>query len=118
MQLSSNEIISKNKALRATNYALDQFVYRASHDLKVPANNIKSMVTLLKMKMKSKEAIVNEIVRQLEQNSQTLETTITDLLEMTKAEKIKSDERIWIPFLKNLKELLALFNNTIEETKN
>ncbi len=86
-----------NVELKTKNDSLDRFVYRVSHDLKAPIVNIKSLLSLIKIKM---SAIENSDVKQsfffLEKSADKLEQTILDLLEVSRIEKSLETTKEWI----------------------
>lgn len=86
---SEAEVISQNQKLLALNESLDSFVYRVSHDLKAPVINVKNMISMLKDHTKEDEhSLVPKIIENLELSSNRLDLTITDLLELSKIEKV------------------------------
>jgi len=86
---SEKEVRIQNKKLVALNESLDSFVYRVSHDLKAPVINVKNMITMLKENTDEKdEGLVPKIIENLELSSNRLDVTITDLLELSRIEKV------------------------------
>ncbi|MDG1331313.1 MAG: YfiR/HmsC family protein [Crocinitomicaceae bacterium] len=86
---SEEEVRTQNKKLIALNESLDSFVYRVSHDLKAPVINVKNMITMLKEHTNEEEAsLVPKIIENLELSSNRLDLTITDLLELSRIEKV------------------------------
>ena len=86
---SEEEVRIQNQKLLALNESLDSFVYRVSHDLKAPVINVKNMITMLKEhSTPEEESLVPKIIENLELSSNRLDLTITDLLELSKIEKI------------------------------
>lgn len=96
---SEAEVVIQNKKLVALNESLDSFVYRVSHDLKAPVINVKNMVSMLKENTDSQQenGLVAKIIDNLELSSNRLDLTITDLLELSRIEKVEeARERIQI----------------------
>lgn len=86
---SEAEVIIQNQKLLELNESLDSFVYRVSHDLKAPVINVKNMISMLKDNTKEEEnSLVPKIIENLELSSNRLDLTITDLLALSKIEKI------------------------------
>lgn len=86
---SEKEVKIQNEKLLALNESLDSFVYRVSHDLKAPVINVKNMITMLKEHTNNdEESLVPKIIDNLELSSNRLDVTITDLLELSKIEKV------------------------------
>lgn len=88
---SEAEVRIQNKKLIALNESLDSFVYRVSHDLKAPVINVKNMVSMLKDNTEEVEEneLVRKIIDNLELSSNRLDVTITDLLELSRIEKVE-----------------------------
>jgi signal transduction histidine kinase len=88
METSSDELLAKNRELQAKNSTLDSFVYRVSHDLKTPANNLISMVKMLSDVLEKSEPspMVRQILDHLDKAGNSMRTRIFDLLEMTRVE--------------------------------
>jgi signal transduction histidine kinase len=86
---SEKEVKYQNKKLLALNESLDSFVYRVSHDLKAPVINVKNMITMLKEHTEEdQDSLVPKIIDNLELSSNRLDVTITDLLILSKIEKV------------------------------
>lgn len=86
---SEAEVTLQNQKLLALNESLDSFVYRVSHDLKAPVINVKNMISMLKDHTQEEDqSLVPKIIENLELSSNRLDLTITDLLELSKIEKV------------------------------
>jgi PAS domain S-box-containing protein len=89
------DLKKKNEELIKTNNDLDNFVYTASHDLKAPVSNIEGLVNTLSDVL-PKDVIDNSEVKQiitLVNNSiARFKTTILDLTEITKIQKINQED--------------------------
>ena len=72
---------------------MDSFVYRVSHDLKVPAVNMSSLTNLLERKINKEEKLLTAIVEKMKESARNLQQTIFDLLEVSRIEKIPSSKK-------------------------
>lgn len=83
----------KNKELIALNRSLDSFTYRVSHDLKAPVINVQNMIKMLeKFTDKSAHPMTEKIFENLHLSSNRLQQMITDLLELTRIERVKEQK--------------------------
>lgn len=114
----AREIKVKNEKLVALNESLDSFVYRVSHDLKSPVINVKNMITMLREHQDNEQdPIVPKIIDNLDLSSNRLETTITDLLELSRIERVEETkemvniqevfEEIYLEYKKELSDIGA-----------
>jgi PAS domain S-box-containing protein len=89
------DLKKKNEELIRTNNDLDNFVYTASHDLKAPVSNIEGLVHTLKDVL-SGDALdspdVNEIISLINNSIGRFKTTILDLTEITKIQKVDQED--------------------------
>ena len=87
MNLSSEELLQKNKDLKEKNQLLDTFIYRASHDLKAPTNNIIAMVDMLTKHMPEDAGpMITKIVGFIESASHRLLEQLQAMLELSRAQ--------------------------------
>lgn len=114
MQVSNVELEESNKQLRRKNEMLDAFVYRVSHDLKSPINNI---ITMLKMLESLTEAEIEQnpmlaqVVAHLKNSAGNMQMRVEDLLDMSRMEKQleELEETIHLPsFVEQLKQDFAM----------
>ncbi|MFT4601048.1 MAG: chemotaxis family two-component system sensor kinase Cph1 [Arenicella sp.] len=98
----------KNEELINLNHSLDSFTYRVSHDLKAPIVNMKTMIQLLN-EYSDKEAnpILPELFANLDLSTNRLESTVIDMLELTRIERVEE-----IKSVVNIKEI---FDDLIQE---
>lgn len=90
---SEHRVKQQNARLVALNESLDSFVYRVSHDLKAPVINVKNMINMLKEYQGSgDDQMIGEIIKNLDVSSGRLETTITDLLELSRMERVRENK--------------------------
>lgn len=78
----------QNRELAELNAALDALVYTASHDLKTPLINFKSMLSMLEtlLAKPGSEAMVREVIDRMRQATLKMDITITDLLDISRVE--------------------------------
>ena len=86
LQESNDRLIRKNTDL-------DNFIYTASHDLKVPIANIEGLLNILKKKVDSKLKENDKILlNMMEQSVSRFNATIKDLTEISKIQKDLEEE--------------------------
>ena len=102
----------QNERLVALNESLDSFVYRVSHDLKAPVINVQNMVSMLEDYQGDKE-MTEQIISNLNLSAKRLESTITDLLELSRVERTSEDQE-----LIDLNELITHLVNEYKERIN
>ncbi len=90
---SEYRVKMQNERLVALNESLDSFVYRVSHDLKAPVVNVQNMVKMLGDYQGDKE-MTEKIISNLNLSAKRLETTITDLLELSRVERTTEDQEL------------------------
>jgi len=88
LQESQVLLLAKNDELERTNVDLDNFVYRASHDLKAPISNIEGLTLLLQGQLEDRlEPDEKKLLDMIELSLNKLKTTIIDLTEISKVQK-------------------------------
>lgn len=89
VEISSEELYAKNRELESQNATLDSFIYRVSHDLKTPANNVIAMASMLKKRISElkPDPMTEQMLSHLENASQAMLVRLKDLLELTRIEK-------------------------------
>lgn len=115
MAISSRELMEKNQELQLKNSSLDSFIYRVSHDLKTPANNVISMVNLLRKEIEAlnPNPMTVKILAHLEGASQGMLVRLKDLLELTRMEKMMDTKVESIDLPEVTAELLACMSSDI-----
>lgn len=112
---SEEEVRIQNEKLLALNESLDSFVYRVSHDLKAPVINVKNMISMLKEhRGQESKPIVDKIIENLDLSSNRLEMTITDLLELSKIDRVE-EKREQIRIKDVLNSILPEFQDELDE---
>src|SRR5690606_8724840 len=108
----------KNLELHQINIDLDNFIYTASHDLKSPISNLEGLITLLERKTAS---ILGEteknIVKMMSQSIHKLYNTISDLTEVTKAQKNLEDKREIIDIESILDDVKEQLQSAIQDAQ-
>lgn len=114
---SEKRVKEQNIKLVALNDSLDSFVYRVSHDLKSPVINVKNMIGMLKeFQGKDEHPMIPEIMKNMDLSANRLEATITDLLELSRIEKIEEAKDL-ISIERVLSEMLLEYVKPLEEVK-
>ena len=87
------ELQRKNTQLERINADLDNFIYTASHDLKVPIVNLEGLLILLNKKLTDKLPEKDQNLLNMMQTSiERFKTTIQDLSDVTKMQKDLDEE--------------------------
>ncbi len=84
MGKSSEELFHRNRTLREEMERLDGFIYRVSHDLKAPANNVLSMVELLESQLPEDSTMARMMADHIRKGAQGLLKQLRDLLELSR----------------------------------
>jgi signal transduction histidine kinase len=87
------ELETLNTALRVKNDSLDSFVYRVSHDLKAPIINITSLLGLVKKRVSMEDKVLSQTFGFIDDSIKRLQTTIYDLLEVSRIERNLNAEK-------------------------
>ncbi|MBC7451279.1 MAG: hybrid sensor histidine kinase/response regulator [Cytophagales bacterium] len=79
-----------NTKLLQLNRDLDQFVYSASHDLKLPVANLEALIAALHEELDPVEHNADDIIQMLDDSVMQLRKTLQDLLDIIKQEHDKA----------------------------
>ncbi|GHA61903.1 sensor histidine kinase [Pontibacter akesuensis] len=110
-------LITKNNELIQINSDLDNFVYSASHDLKVPITNMEGLLTALNEEMALPNGAVAPILQRLEVSVLKLNRTIQDLSDVSKIQRRAEEEVLEeISFEKVFKDVLTNINHLVQES--
>jgi signal transduction histidine kinase len=90
-----------NLELNNKNEALDNFVYRVSHDLKAPIINIAALIAMLQRKWEAPDTRLAQTMSHISNSTVKLQQTITDLLELSRLER-KTEKKQEIIDLTNI----------------
>ncbi len=86
-------LMKKNLQLHKVNTDLDNFIYTASHDLRSPISNLEGLLSLMDKKISSKlDDTEKSIVEMMGKSILKLNNTISNLTEVTKAQKNLEDK--------------------------
>lgn len=116
----SQTLAEKNEELTRINNDLDNFIYTASHDLKVPITNIEGLLYILLEEMSEvcrSDKDVNEILLRMNISVNKFKKVITDLTEITRAQKSNEDEVGEIKFSDILDEVLLIVRDLTDTTE-
>jgi len=89
--------------LKRTNFELDSFVYRASHDLRAPLRSVLGLVNLIKIE--DKEAVRNNYLALAEKSINKLDNFISDLTHFSRNTRLEVQADV-IDFTALLQECL------------
>ena len=109
--MTKAELRKSNEELKKKNNDLDNFIYTASHDLKSPISNLEGLINLLKPNLNNKVSEKeNLMLEMMEKSIFRLRKTISDLTEITKAQKGEGEppeEVFFAEILEDVKSDLA-----------
>ena len=94
--------------LKKSNEELAAFIYRASHDLRAPLRSLLGLIELLKIE--KKPDVINQYIQHMLKSVNKLDSSIGDMLEVTKTNKIDPD------FVKI--DFESLINQTLKGLRN
>jgi PAS domain S-box-containing protein len=116
-KMREKELEVKNRELSKTNTDLDNFVYTASHDLKLPISNLEGLVYALKHEACYQEGGEEKVLLDMVGNSiNRLKGTIEDLTEITKIQKDLNTDIEEASFMEVLEETKEDIANVINST--
>lgn len=116
LSVKNRELYNKNIELIKTNNDLDNFVYIASHDLKMPLLNMEALLGLLRNELVKENAETRFVFTKFEHAIKRMKQTIKDVTEVAKAQR-KSHERTERVYFDNiLEEVKASIDNLVNST--
>jgi len=102
----NQELDNLNHQLKLKNDSLDSFVYRVSHDLKAPLINIKSLLKVVNGKLANHgDSAVMKTLGFMDKNTEKLQQTIYDLLEVSRIEMNLDQKKEWVSILPIVDEI-------------
>jgi signal transduction histidine kinase len=110
LETQKQELEALNEQLKVKNDSLDSFVYRVSHDLKAPLINIISLLSLVKRRTSQEDKSLQKTLGFIDSSVIKLQTTIYDLLEVSRIERNLKEEKEDIDIdllVDNIKEELS-----------
>lgn len=114
MDISSSELQEKNQKLQRQTEALDQFIYRISHDLKSPVNNILALSTLLSRMVPEDQGKEGQFVTRIKGAAESLLDKIKDILELARAERALEIEPEWCSLHKMTSEIIDSLSESVK----
>lgn len=95
VSLRTRELLESNERLLRKNTDLDNFIYTASHDLKVPIANIEGLLNILRKKVEDKLKGNDRIIlNMMDESVNRFNITIKDLTQISKVQKDLEEETI------------------------
>lgn len=87
-------IKNAEQELLQVNQELEQFAYRTSHDLRSPLVSSIGLLSYIDQEIPKDNKRLNKSVSIVKKSLTGLETLVADILELTKARKLKEDEKL------------------------
>jgi PAS domain S-box-containing protein len=113
---TENELLSKNEELRRINQDLDNFVYTASHDLKLPIINMAGIFEELTNSAEFKDPDAAQLINLFDKSLKQIHGTINDLSEIVKVQKNLEDIREAVSLQQITDEVCLSIQDQIGET--
>jgi len=112
LQVSNQELSTKNDMLVKTNNDLDNFIYTASHDLKAPISNIEGLIGTLKDAINNNASTdITAILTMFNESVKRFKSTIIDLTDISKAQREAGKDVEEISFTKVIEDVkLSIFD--------
>jgi PAS domain S-box-containing protein len=112
----TEELLYKNEQLSKINSDLDNFIYTASHDLKAPISNIDGLVRTLSEIIPDDQKDIKNIIDMINICIRRFQGTITDLTDITKAQKNLDEENEEVDYIGICEEIKSSLQNMIIES--
>ena len=120
IQATNEELGMANQQLIRTNVDLDTFIYTASHDLKAPVSNIEGLLTTLRDTMEAETDKIDTetqyILELMEKSINRFKTTILDLTEISKVQKLQEEDVTEINIPQIFENIRLSIYDTIRES--
>jgi light-regulated signal transduction histidine kinase (bacteriophytochrome) len=117
-QILAAELTTANQQLTRTNVDLDNFIYTASHDLKVPISNIEGLLLALRHELPPAALVgdVPEMLQLMQQATERFQRTIKQLTDVSKLQQAHDQPATTAPLAAVVEEvrldLLPLIQHT------
>lgn len=95
---SRRRLYSQNKKLVDSNQKLDGFVYASSHDLKSPINNLEGLIKIFEIQYRPENPNKLELLEKMKVSVTSLKTTIQDIEDLLKLDKMGHDKIVETKF--------------------
>jgi PAS domain S-box-containing protein len=116
LSAKNRELYSKNLELVSMNNDLDNFVYIASHDLKVPLLNMEALLGILRNELVQDNPESQFVFRKFMQAIKRMKQTIQDITEVAKAQRKQTERPERVLFQDVLQEVKSSLENLITST--
>jgi PAS domain S-box-containing protein len=90
-QLAEDELLASNQQLMRTNVDLDNFIYTASHDLRVPIANIEGLLNLLRKQLPADVAQAPNVAAILGRMFTSVERFTRTISHLTEVSKLRQE---------------------------
>lgn len=113
----AEELEERNQKLRELNKTLEGLVYTASHELKTPVLNFKSMLNMLHAVEgeDNSEELREDILKRMEQSTDRFLQTIADLLKVSESQSDTLENPEIVNFESSIRSVLTGISQTIRE---
>ncbi|CAN5914957.1 hypothetical protein BH24BAC1_BH24BAC1_24540 [soil metagenome] len=117
LSAKNRELYSKNLELVSMNNDLDNFVYIAGHDLKVPLLNMEALLGILRNELVQDNAESQFVYRKFVQAIKRMKQTIQDITEVAKAQRKQAERPEKVYFADVLEEVKASLDTLLSSTE-
>lgn len=115
----NTKLSAQNKDLKELTRILDDLIYTASHDLKTPIVNLKSMITMMRMLKDSPHSSekMDQVLNRMEVATDRFDTTINDLLDLSRVDSYFEGGNRELGLREFTQDVLAGLNTDIERSQ-
>lgn len=116
---AERDLVLANEKLIKINADLDNFVYTASHDLKMPLANMEGLLKVLRSKIQNPDEALQKVIDMLNHSVEQFKTTINEMLHIIRNQKAGKEEVECIEHVdceEVLEEIKSSIKDAIEES--
>ena len=119
LRVTNEELLGANTQLTRTNVDLDNFIYTASHDLKVPIANIEGLLQAFARKLPPAALVspVPELLQRMQQATERFRRTIEQLTDVSRLQQAHDQPATQVPLAAVVEEVRLDLLPLLEQTR-